>query len=180
MLHARASFFAALAGAALLLGGCQTKTSPTPDNYIKALNAHFTEHSDCLMPDGPRFPYETSDPDKTKQMNALAAAKLLEVKEEKSIKVSRYTLTPIGERAAPRFCYGHRSVVSIDSSTPPAVANGFPETQVTYTYKIEDIPVWAKTDEIQAAFPDAAKAMNGPSTGKATLAKTLAGWTVPD
>lgn len=180
MNHARLSFFAAIAGAALLLGGCTTKSSPTPENYTKALNTYFADRPECLLPDGPRFPLETTDPGKTRQLNALASAKLLEVKEEKSIHVSRYTLTPAGQRMAPRFCYGHREIVSIDGSTPPAQANGFPETQVAYTYKIVDVPVWAKDADVQAAFPDAARAMNSTSTGKITLARTMAGWSVPE
>ncbi|HEY0264498.1 MAG TPA: hypothetical protein VGC07_08235 [Granulicella sp.] len=180
MFLSRVQIFAGLTGAALLLGGCSSSSTPNPKDYIKPLNARFLEHSECLMPDAPRFPYETSDPTKRKQMNALAAAQLLEAKEEKSIGVSRYTLTPIGERTGPRFCYGHRNVVSIDSSTPPVVTNGFPQTEVTYTYTIEDVPVWAKTAEVLAAFPEMAKAISGTSTGKGKLAKTMAGWTVPD
>ena len=80
------------------------------------------------------------------------------VEREAAIHASRYSVTQGGERAAPRFCYGHRSVTAIDSFTPPAQANGFPETQVSYRYEIKDVPVWAKTPEVQAAFPEMAKA----------------------
>jgi hypothetical protein len=166
--------------ATLLFVGCHSKTAPTPENYIKALNAKLIDKPECLLPDAPRFPYETSDPAKTKQMNTLVKMQLLTVAQEASIHVSRYTPTVTGARVAPRFCYGHREVTSIESSTPPAVANGFPETQVVYHYKMMDVPLWAKTAEVQAAFPEMGKAVNDPPPAKATLAKTLAGWQVPE
>ena len=168
----------------LLVTGCQSKTKPTPANFIQALNTNFLTHTECLFSsDPPRFPLEisdTSDRAKAKQFDALAAAQLLTVSKELSIQVARYTPTPAGTAYAPRFCYGHRNVTAIDSFTPPAQANGFPETQVTYRYTLEDVPVWAKTPQIQAAFPEMARAINGESTGHAILAGTLAGWQVPD
>jgi hypothetical protein len=160
--------------------GCHSKTAATPDNFIAGLNAHFLEHPECLFPEAPRFPYETTDPTTTKQMNTLVASKLLTVDVERDIRASRYTPTPAGERAAPRFCYGHRVVSSIDSFTAPAAANGFAETQVVYHYTIEEIPVWAKSDDVLKAFPTMAHQVSGTATDKATLASTMAGWQVPD
>jgi hypothetical protein len=116
----------------------------------------------------------------TKQLNALAAEQLLKVEEERDLHVSRYTTTDAGARVAPRFCYGHRIVSTIDSFTPPAPANGFPETQVAYHYTMQDVPVWAKSDAMRAAFPAMALATSGTASDKATLASTMAGWSVPD
>jgi hypothetical protein len=164
----------------LVSTGCHSKTSATPENFIQALNAHLLDKPECLMPDAPRFPFETSDPLKTKQLNTLVKSQLLTVQEEMSIKVSRYTPTTIGARVAPRFCYGHREVTSIDSFTPPAVTNGFPETHVVYHYELKDVPVWAKSDDVQKAYPEMAKAVSGPQTDQATLARTMAGWQVPE
>jgi hypothetical protein len=101
-------------------------------------------------------------------------------KEAGGLHASRYTPTVTGARSAPRFCYGHRLVTAIDAFTPPAQANGFPETQVTYRYAIKNVPVWARTPEVQAAFPAMAQATTSVSTAKATLAGTSAGWQVPD
>ncbi len=164
----------------LLLAGCHSKTAPTPENYMLALNNHFIDHPECLLPDAPRFPFETSDPEKTKQMDSLVKAQLLTVSKEFSIHASRYTPTVTGARAVPRFCYGHRKITAIESSTPPAQANGFPETQVTYRYTMTEVPVWAESAEVQAAFPAMAAATSGSSVGKATLASTMAGWQIPD
>ncbi len=162
--------------------GCKTRASATPENFTKALNAYYLERRECLFPDAPRFPFETGDPEKTKQMDSLVKAQLLTVSREMGgLHASRYTPTDTGVRAVPRFCYGHRAVSGIDGFTPPAnAANGLPETQVTYRYEIKDVPIWARTPEVQAAFPDMAKAVTTVSVAKATLAGTTAGWQVPD
>lgn len=166
------------------LCGCNTKTKATPANYTSTLNAYFVEHPDCLLASGPRFPYEVGEKEpqgpSRQQMDALAAAKLVEVNREPAIHISRYTLTPEGTRVAPRFCFGHRVVTAIENSTTPALANGFTETQVTYHYKIEDVPVWAKSAEIAAAFPKFQEETSGQATDKITLALTGVGWSVPD
>jgi hypothetical protein len=175
-------FIALLTGAFLLfpLAACDSKSSAKPENFIAGLNAHFADHPECLFPNPPIFPYETSDPGKTKQMNALVTAQLLDVAVEPDIHASRYTPTAAGGRVAPRFCYGHRVVSTIDSFTPPAPANGFPETQVAYHYTMEDVPVWAKSDQMHAEFPDMARNTSGTASDHATLAGTMAGWQVPD
>ena len=185
MLFARNSspgFLALMAGIFLLplFAGCNSKSKATPQNFIAGLNAHFTDHPDCLFPTPPTFPYETTDPEKTKQMNVLVAAQLLTVAVEYDLHASRYTPTDAGARVAPRFCYGHRNVTSIDSYTPPAPANGFPETQVTFHYTMQDVPVWAKSDAMRAAFPDMALKTSGTASDKATLAGTITGWQVPE
>ena len=174
------SSIAALALASLLLAGCHSKTAATPENFVVGLNAHFLDHPECLFPEAPRFPYETTDPASTKQMNALVDAQLLTVEVERDIHASRYTPTVAGARAAPRFCYGHRLVSSIDSFTPPAEANGFPETHVAYRYTMDEVPVWADSAAMRAAFPAMAHNLSGTASDQATLAGTLAGWQVPD
>ncbi len=108
--------FKAVAAATLLLAvGCHSKTDATPENFTQALNAYFLTHSDCLL-ENVRFPYETTDPIKTKQMDSLVTMQLLLVQQEKDIHASRYTLTTVGTRYAPKFCYGHREVTSITTS----------------------------------------------------------------
>jgi hypothetical protein len=166
-------------GSCVALSGCHMKSSATPENFIKGLNAHFADHAECLMPNGRQFPYETTDPEMTKQLNALADAQLLEVKTSPAVHLSRYVTTAIGERVAPRFCYGHRVVTAIDNFTAPAPRNGFPETDVVYRYHIEDVPTWAQSEAVKRAFPKMAQQTSGDSTDKATLAGTTAGWQVP-
>jgi hypothetical protein len=165
---------------ALALTGCSSgKSAPTPANFTQAINSHFLDHTDCLLSDT-RFPFETTDSNTTKQMDALVKAHLLEKAVETSIHVSRYTVSETGARFAPHFCYGHREVTSIDSFTPLAVNDGFKETTVTYSYTMKEVPVWALTPDIQAAFPRMAKATSSQVTAKATLAQTPVGWQIPD
>jgi hypothetical protein len=161
--------------------GCNNtgKASPTPANFTLAINNHFLDHPDCLFSDT-RFPFETSDPAKTKQLDTLVKSLLLDKSVESSIHVSRYTVAPAGSRYAPRFCYGHREVTSIDSSTPIAVNDGFKETTVTYSYTMKEVPVWAMSHDVQTAFPEMARATTSQVTAKATLAQTPVGWQIPD
>jgi diadenosine tetraphosphatase ApaH/serine/threonine PP2A family protein phosphatase len=152
---------------------------------MAGLNTYYANHNDCLYSSALRFPYEVSPGPNAKQdkqrMDALMHAGLTkEPTEDRSIHVEVYALTAAGERAAGRFCYGHREITSIDSSTPPVKnANGLLEAHVTYHYKMMDVPVWAKTDEMLKAFPEMAKALSGDATGEATLANAGVGWQVP-
>ena len=185
MLAARSrnlKFIVLLAATFLLLplAACNSKSKATPENFITGLNAHFAAQPECLFLNPPIFPYETTDPVMTKQLNALVAAQLLTVAVERDIHASRYTTTDAGARVAPRFCYGNRNITTIDSFTPPTPTNGFPETQVTYHYTMQDVPVWAKSTEVLAAFPAMAQATSGNAADKATLAGTITGWQVPD
>ncbi|HEY5055857.1 MAG TPA: hypothetical protein VII58_06835 [Acidobacteriaceae bacterium] len=162
----------------LPLVACHSKTAATPENFTVALNAYFTDHPDCLFPNPPSFPYETTDPEKTRQMNALVASQLLTVHQAVLLHESRYTVTAAGARVAPRFCFGHRIATAIDSSTPPTNNNGMLQTQVAYHYTLQDVPVWAKTDQMRAAFPAMAQAIGGAASDKATLGKTMVDWQV--
>ena len=168
-----------LAGLLSVLG-CNTKAKATPDNFTTTLNAYYQERPECLL-SGVHFPYATSDPTVTKQLNTLVKSQLLESSYESAVKTTRYTVTKTGTRFAPRFCYGHRVVSSIDSFTVPAKGTtGFPETRVSYHYTLTDVPVWAKPSDVMAAFPDMAEATSRGGSAQATLAQTLAGWQVPE
>ncbi|MDE1176095.1 MAG: hypothetical protein PW789_05750 [Edaphobacter sp.] len=165
---------------ALVLAGCNTKAKPTEANFSQTINTYYTSHPECLFT-GVRFPYATSDPTETKQMNTLVKSQLLEATYETAIKTTRFTIGRAGQRYAPRFCYGHRTVTAITSSTAPAKgATGFPESHIVYSYKLEDVPIWAQTAEVQAAYPKMATAITSGGTGEMNLAQTLAGWQVPE
>jgi hypothetical protein len=43
-----------------------------------------------------------------------------------------------------------------------------------------DVPVWAKSADVQAAFPDMALSTSGNASAKSVLAQTPVGWQVPD
>lgn len=155
------------------------KSAATDDNFIRGLNNYFLEHTECLLPNT-RFPLETTDKDQIKQMDSLVKASLLDKTVDAGVHTARYTPSTNGTRFAPHFCYGHREVLTIDSSSPLAVQNGFKVTNVTYRYKMQDVPVWAHTADVKAAFPAMALATSGNATAKATLAQSPVGWQVPD
>ena len=182
MLSAPNRIVAALAAAILALAadGLQSPIESNAEELHRRPQRPLRRPSRLPLPRRAHFPLETTDPAKTKQLNTLVDAKLLDVAVERDIHASRYTPTAMGARVAPRFCYGHRVVTTIDSFTPPAPANGFPETQVAYHYTMEDVPVWAKSDAMRAAFPNMALDTSGTASDKATLAGTMAGWQVPD
>lgn len=166
--------------AVLVTMGCNSKTKPTEENYSQTINNYYTGHPECIFT-GVRFPYATSDTDETKKMNTLVKSLLLESSYESAVKTTRYTVARAGQRYAPRFCYGHRTVTAITSSTTPATGKtGFPESHIVYSYKLEDVPVWAQSSDIQAAYPTMGDAINKGGNGEITLAQTLAGWQVPE
>jgi hypothetical protein len=174
---------ALLAAILVLGGGCSSANKPTDANFTTTLNAWYQDHNDCLFPHGHTFPYEVAPGDSSKEdkkeMDALTDAGLATRLEDRDMHVDRYTLNVAGLRFAPRFCYGHRQVTSIESFTPPAPHNGFTETTVTYHYTMMDIPIWASTDQVRAAFPQLAKSLGTSPTDQATLATVGAGWQVP-
>jgi len=175
---------AGLAALMALAGGCNSENKPTPDNFMKTINAYFQDHNDCLFPQGHAWPYEVAPSataaEEKKQMDALTDAGMLTRLEDRDMHVDRYSLNGLaGQRFAPRFCYGHREVTGIQSFTPPGPKDGFTETTVTYEYAMREVPVWANTDQVKAAFPQLGKSLGNAPTDRITLATVGAGWQVP-
>jgi hypothetical protein len=175
------------ASLALMIGlaGCNGFKKPSEKNFTKALNFYYGNNDDCLFPSAIRFPYEAStapgDTDRNKKgLDALTAAGLLKSLEDRDIHVKRYEMTPYGSHVPPRFCYGHRLLTSIDSFTPPTTVNGQQTTQVTYHYKMMDVPGWADSDQIRKTFPAFAKETSGSAQDTSTLVLTINGWRVPE
>lgn len=169
----------------LMLTGCNGFKAATAKNFTGALNAYYSNHDDCLFPSAIRFPYEASttsaEEDKNKKgLDALVGAGLLKSLEDRDIHVKRYELTPYGSHVPPRFCYGHRVVTSIDSFTPPAVVDGQQSTQVSYHYKMMDVPGWADSDAMRKTFPAFAKSTAPDAQDHARLVLSQSGWHVPE
>ncbi len=169
----------------ILLAGCNGFKKPNAKNFTTALNYYYSNNDDCLYPSAIRFPYEAStaagETDSHKKgLDALADAGLLKSLEDRDIHVKRYELTTFGKRVPPRFCYGHRVVTSIDGFTPPAPVSGQQTTQVSYHYKMMDVPAWTNSDEIRKVFPAFAKSTAGDAQDHATLVLTVNGWRVPE
>lgn len=165
-----------------VLAGCSSDLKPTNAKLETGLNAYFATHNECLFPRGMQFPYEVSPGPGSKaeeqRMDAMHAAGLLNELKDLNMHVERYTLTTLGERVAPRFCYGHKQVVSVDSFTPPVKDGNVMQTTVTFKATMMDVPVWARTKEMVAAFPDLAADINGPRPGQMVMGTAGVGWQV--
>ena len=172
---------AVVVGLGMVLAGCHSASDANPANLTKGLEKYLLDHPSCLYKVALRFPYETSDAGEIRQLDSLVASKLLEKGTEPAIHITRYSISDYGQKSAPRFCYGFQHVSGIDSFTPPAKAvDGFNESRVTYRYHLEDVPVWAKSAGVQAAYPEMAHAVSGESKATITMAQTAVGWQVPD
>ncbi|WP_213805625.1 hypothetical protein [Granulicella sp. dw_53] len=186
---------AALCGAALLLAtGCNKKADNSL-NFTNAVNTYYTSHPACIWSEAKKFPVQedTSDTSKTMGYDALVDQGLLvrtTAEKKKMIiaskQVNNYDVSDKGRSAWTtdpnqpgfgNFCYGHRKVSSIDSTTPTTDAVGA-TTQVTYHYTFSDAPDWAKAAETQTAFPQIRTDLAGPQIGQATLTNTSSGWAV--
>jgi hypothetical protein len=176
----------------LLVTGCK-KTADNTSNYKSTLDNYYSTNNSCLWSTAQKFPVQVGASDDTKNapFAALVDQGLLQrtTSEKKIIIVSKqevnYDLTEKGRSAwTPdttqpgygNFCYGHRTVTSIDSSTPN---NGEPgaTTVVGYHYGFSSAPDWAKAPETQNAFPQLQADLAG-GTASATLVDTNNGWQV--
>ncbi len=186
---------AAVCGTFVLLAtGCNKKQDNT-SNFTNAIDSYYSAHPACLWSEPVKFPVqaETSDTSKTSGYDALVDQGLLvrTTAEKKkfiiaSKQVNNYDLSDKGrsswmadtnEPGFGNFCYGHRKVSSIDSSTPTDSAVGA-TTQIAYHYTLSDAAGWAKAAETQTAYPQLHADLAGPETANATLTNTNNGWQV--
>ena len=180
--------------AIFLTVGCNKKADNSL-NFTNALNTYYSAHPACLWSDTIKFPVQadTSDTAKTSGYDALVDQGLLvrTTAEKKkfiiaSKQVNNYDLSDKGRSAWTadvnqpgfgNFCYGHRKVSGIDSSTPTSSAVGA-TTQVTYHSSLDDTPAWASAPETQNAYPQLHADLAGPEPSHATLTNTNNGWQV--
>jgi hypothetical protein len=180
--------------AILLTVGCNRKADNSL-NFTNALNTYYSAHPACLWSDPIKFPVQadTSDSSKTSGYDALVDQGLLvrTTAEKKkfiiaSKQVNNYDLSDKGRSAWTadvnqpgfgNFCYGHRKISGIDSSTPTSSAVGA-TTQVTYHSSMADAPAWASAPETQNAYPQLRADLAGSKPGQATLTNTSNGWQV--
>jgi hypothetical protein len=183
--------FALVAAAtSMLFAGCK-KTADNTMNYRSAINAYYATRPVCLWSQPKQFPVQVgaSDTDKNAPYAALVDQGLLfrTTSEKKIIIVSKqeinYDLTQQGRAAWTadtnqpgygNFCYGTRSVQSLDSATPNSGQPGA-TTVVRYHYTLNGTPDWAKAAEMQTAFPQISATLAG-GAATATLIDTADGW----
>lgn len=190
----------ALCGVALVLATGCSKKADNSINYTSAINTYYSAHPACLFAESKQFPTQvtTSDTSKTAPLDALVDQGLLvRTTAEKKVlivaskQVTNYDLSSNGRSAWTadttqpgfgNFCYGHRKVSTIDSSTPTTSDPGA-TTQIAYHYTFSDAPSWASAAETKNAYPNVAADLSGPQAAAATLTNTSSGWqvtTAPD
>jgi hypothetical protein len=175
-----------------LIATACNKQAATSINYNGAIDAYYQAHPACLWTNEKRFPVQAAPDDaKTEGYDALVDQGLLTrtVTEKKVIIISKrennYDLSDKGRTAWTadpnqpgygNFCFGHRKVTTIDSTTPSSDQPGATVT-VNYHYTFAGVPDWANAPETQTAFPQV-RVANGPVAGTATLTNTTQGWQV--
>ena len=171
---------------AAFAAGCHTNMVDK-GAFKSALNNYYNGRQACLWGHAIKFPAQadTSNDEQTKGFDALTDAGLLtRTPGEKSRfligskQVNNYDLSDKGrsdwtpDQTQPgygNFCFGAPEVSSIDSYSPSDNSNA---TQYTVAYHFQvKMPDWAKTNEMQTAFPRATGAING-AAATATLDKT--------
>ncbi len=186
---------ALLCGVTLLFAGCNKKDD-SKANYQTAINDYYKAHPACLWQETKKFPVQaaTSDDAKTEGFDALTDAGLLtRTTGEKKVfiiaskQVNNYDLSDQGRSAwTPNtsqpgygnFCYGHRSVDSIDSFTAGVNGSGLKTAQVNYHYDIADVPGWAGSQEIKTAFPSVSASLAQSQAGQDSLVMNGTAWQV--
>ncbi|KHT36898.1 membrane lipoprotein lipid attachment site-containing protein [Pectobacterium carotovorum] len=68
-------------------------------------------------------------------------------------------------------CVGHRAVAEVTNWTEPSEADGLKVTQVSYTWKLADVPGWVNKDSFSGV-----KGMAESEEAKIVLVKTNNGW----
>ncbi len=163
-------------GITILFAGC-TKKDDSRANYQTAINNYYKAHPVCLWQDAKKFPVQaaTADDAKTEGYDALTDAGLLaRTTAEKKVfivaskQVNNYDLSAEGRNSwTPdttqpgygNFCFGNRSVDSIDSFSSGVNGSGLKTAEVNYHYSLAGVPGWAKTQEVKTAFPSVAAAL---------------------
>ena len=191
----RATFYL-LCGTLLAAAGCSNKKAASKDNFKKAIGNYYNAHGECVWSSAVKFPVE-ADPkagDQTAGYDALTDAGLLtRSSAQKKIfifgskQVNDYDLsskgrsawTPDGQQpGAGNFCFGHRVVTAIDNFTTSSDSKSEQIASVDYHYALGDTADWAKSTEMQTAFPTIQAEMSGSKVDKATLVNTDDGWQV--
>ncbi len=185
---------AILAVATLIVAGCK-KTADNTVNYRAAINAYYASSPACLWANAIKFPVQadTSDATKTSGYDALVDQGLLtRTTAEKKVfiiaskQVTNYDLSDKGRSAWTadqqqpgfgNFCYGTRTVQSINAATPASDQPGA-TTTVNYHVGLASPPAWASAAETQNAFPQVKADLTAPVAATATLTNTTSGWSV--
>jgi hypothetical protein len=175
--------------------GCRKTNHVDKSAFQSAINSYYGAREQCVWASPVKLPAQadTSNEEQTKGFDALTDAGLMtrSSAEKKrfligSKQVSNYDLSDKGrtswtaDQSQPgygNFCYGRRSVTSIDSYTPSNDDNAS-SYSVAYHDSVASVPDWAQSTEMKTAFPNLAADTSGQETATANLTKSTDGWQV--
>ena len=173
----------------MLVAGCSGAPPPAERaGYSQTLNKYYEGRPMCIWQESVKFPVEDATPEVAAERGfaALTDAGLL-VRKRSTLDSPKgsytYDLTPEGRSAlepdvfnqgAGNFCYGHRTVSSIDG----ARQNSRSTELVDYQYSVAQPASWATEYSIQKAFPQVAGELKGPHKAEVTLLDTTDGWQI--
>lgn len=192
--------------ASLVLAGCGPG-GLDEDQLRPAIDAHLATTPRCIGDVAWRFPAELrSEYNPRLESHHAATMARIEALERAGLvratgadegrwgKPVRYELTEAGTqsyrefpagRLDPRkpaggFCYGTPEVDSIIRYTEPAEGAGHVQTEVTYTYRLRDVPPWASNPELRRLAPEIERevAMPTPREARSILVQESDGWRV--
>ena len=175
----------------VLAAGCNH--GPDKSALKSAINSYYSTQNECVWPHSAEFPLQAHASHDTETYDALANAGLLtRTTQHKDLRflgteqVHDYDLSDKGrstwtpDSAQPgygNFCFGHRQVSTVDNVAARR-QNGVTTAVVSYHYDLTGVPDWAKSSEMQAAFPDIKADLSGSPSASANLVKTPHGWQV--
>lgn len=193
-MYKRNIFRGALLSSVILLAlGC-SRTGDSDANYKRAIDSYSEAHPDCLWPHSKKFPVQvaTSDGARTKGYDALTDAGLLtRTTAEKKVMIiasKQMNIYDVSDKGRSRwtqdttrpgygnFCYGQRHVKQIENVSVTTNSSGVKTARVDYTFNVQDVPNWAKGQEMQNAFPILSSTLAGTQTAQATLQMNGNNW----
>jgi hypothetical protein len=178
--------FLLVAALAVLVSGCGEK-----GDFEKEINAKISQSNLCYSLQDNDIVFNKGFPIKVNHgyrsagynasdeiLNGLAEQGLLTVSQQSNgfSNVDVLEVTDKGQEVEfwdreKGACVGHRTVAEVKSWTEPSEGNGVKMTQVTYTWKLSDIPSWVDKNSFASV-----KGMSEPEEAKIVLVKTNNGW----
>jgi hypothetical protein len=189
------------------LSACDSKTSANEKNFGITVTQYLDKKGEqCLDPvKWPVDVYETDVrqmklyPDNAAgQMTALEAVGFAKGEEVElpttfvdgkpngvKVKVRRYTMTDAAKPflkarpgKEPRMCWGRKLLDKVLRWADPKKEGDHEETSVLFTYRLADVPAWARNPKVKEAFPQLGATIDGEGTQRQKLYVRLTpnGW----
>ncbi|WP_260705103.1 hypothetical protein [Edaphobacter flagellatus] len=191
----------------VMLTGCSNEKKPNAANFTNAINQYLAKHGQECTFFAQTFPIDVpaselkAQSGTAPQMAALERAGLVRGSDTTAVihgmmgalgpsaprAVRRYELTDMGKKyfqmkpgvlgQSSAFCYGQEQVDSIVKWDEPTAQGGASSTEVTYTYKFQQLADWAKQPDVEQVFPAIKSTLDQVGSNQVVeLHRTNKGW----